>query len=72
MNTKEAIEFVEVEIKYLKKEIEICNPNDDIDIQVIKANEDTIIKYNQLIALLKRGEKYRQMWKKLEKEMFIN
>jgi len=68
VDTKEAIEFLEVEIKCLEKEIEICNPNDDIDIQVIEANKNIIIKYNQVIILLQQGEKYRQMWEELFKD----
>jgi len=67
MKTKEAIEFLEVEIKCLEKEIEICNPNDDIDIQVIEANKNIIIKYNQVIILLQQGEKYRLMWEEFKK-----
>ena len=60
MNTEVAIEFLEIEIKCLEKEIEICNPNDDIDIQVIEANKNIIIKYNQVIILLQQGEKYKE------------
>jgi len=62
MNTKKAIEFLEFEIKCLEKEIEICNPNDDIDIQIIEDNKNIIIKYNQVIILLQQGEKYQLMW----------
>lgn len=68
MKTEEAIEFLEVEIKCLEKEIEICNPNDDIDIQVIEANKNIIIKYNQVIILLQQGEKYKKyklMWEEI-------
>ena len=70
MNTKEAIEFLKVEIKCLEKDIEICNPNDDIDIQVIEANKNIIIKYNQVIILLQQGEKYRLMVEEIEKNVF--
>jgi len=65
---QKAIEFLEVEIKCLEKEIEICNPNDDIDIQVIEANKNIIIKYNQVIILLQQGEKYRLIVEDLTKE----
>jgi len=80
VDTRESIEFLEVEIKCLEKEIEICNPNDDIDIQVIEANKNIIIKYNQVIILLQQGEKYKKkykkyklMWKDLEpfKEILV-
>jgi len=60
VDMRESIEFLEVEIKCLEKEIEICNPNDDIDIQVIEANKNIIIKYNQVIILLQQGEKYKK------------
>jgi len=69
VNTKELIEFLKVEIKCLEKEIEICNPNDDIDIQVIEANKSIIIKYNQVIILLQQGKKYKKykvMWEKVK------
>jgi len=76
VDTRESIEFLEVEIKCLEKEIEICNPNDDIDIQVIEANKNIIIKYNQVIILLQQSEKYKKyklMWKGLEpfKEILV-
>ena len=76
MDTRESIQFLEVEIKCLEKEIEICNPNDDIDIQEIEANKNIIIKYNQVIILLQQGEKYKKyklMWKGLEpfKEILV-
>lgn len=69
MNTKEAIQFLKVEIKCLEKEIEICNRNNDIDIQVIEANRNIIIKYNQVIILLQQGEKYKNyklMWEEFK------
>jgi hypothetical protein len=67
MNIQEAIDFLRFEIKCLEKEIEICNRNDDIDIQVIEANKNIIIKYNQVIILLQQEEKYRKMWEEVQK-----
>jgi len=78
MDTKEAIEFLEIEIKCLEKEIEICNPNDDIDIQdmdtfqIIEANKNIIIKYNQVIILLQQGKKYKELFKGMRKSIRID
>ena len=69
MDVKKAIEFCEIEIKSLEKEIEICNPNDDIDLQVIEANKEAIIIYKEIIILLQRGEKFEAMWELLEASM---
>jgi len=66
MNTKKAIELIKIEIRFLEKEIEICNPNDDIDAQVIPANKKLIIKYNQIISLLQQGEKWKAIVEDLE------
>jgi len=66
MEVKEVIEFLEIDIKCLNREIEYCNPNDDIDAQVIIANKKGIGKYKQVISLLKQGEAYRQMWEALD------
>jgi len=62
VKVKEAIEFLEIEIKSLEVEIEDCCPDDDLDIQVIEANKEAIIKNRQIISLLQQGEAYRQMW----------
>ena len=68
MDTRQAIEILEIEIKLLGEEIEICNPNDDIDAQIIPANKKFIIEYNEIIELLQQGEKYRLILKDLDRQ----
>ena len=68
MKAKEAIEILEIEIKLLGEEIEICNPNDDIDAQIIPANKKFIIEYNEIIELLQQGEKHRLILKDLDRQ----
>ena len=71
MKTKEAIEILEIEIKLLGEEIDICNPNDDIDAQIIPVNKKFIIEYKQIIALLQQGEQYRQDYIRAVDELIV-
>ena len=63
MNTKEAIEVLETEIWFYKKDLEFLDINNQTD--EIKRNNELIIEYKQIIKLLKRGENYRQMWESM-------
>ena len=58
MNTKEAIEFLE---------IEYSNINPDYPLSA-KTWEEKKKRYDEIIKLLKRGEKYEKMWEELENE----
>ena len=72
MKTKEAIETLKTEIKLLGLEIEICDPLDDIDTQIIPANKRFIIEYKKIIALLQQGEKFKKMWGKLRTDNYYH
>jgi len=67
MDTKEAIEFLKAQIKCLEEEIEICNPDDDMDIQIIPTNKKLIIKANQIIFLLQQGKKWKAIVEELSR-----
>jgi len=63
MNTKEAIEFLENELKIHEEIYEAFGIP-----EMVKEKSDVknaINNYQNIITLLKQGEKYRQMWEEL-------
>ena len=63
MNTKEAIEFCET---FKDKITDIDMENGDAEMMEEYNNE-----ISKVITLLQQGEKYRQMWKKLDNGKYV-